>query len=43
MSLRLASPALGLSVGLLQCLPGTLDAADFSKLEIRGKVILQEK
>jgi mono/diheme cytochrome c family protein len=43
MSLRLASPALGLSVGLLLCLSGTLDAADFSKLETRGKVILQEK
>ena len=43
MSLRLASPALGLSVGLLLCLPGTLDAADFSKLELQGKAILQEK
>jgi hypothetical protein len=34
---------LGLSAGLLLCLPGTLDAADFSKLEVRGKAILQEK
>ena len=34
---------LDLSIGLLLCLPGTLDAADFSKLQIRGKAILQEK
>ena len=33
MSLRLASPALGLSVGPLLCLPAALDAADLSKLE----------
>jgi cytochrome c len=34
---------LGLSAGLLLCLPGTSDAADFSKVETRGKAILQEK
>ena len=34
---------LGLSAGLLLCLPNTLDAADSSKLETRGKLILQEK
>jgi len=43
MSLRLASPALDLSIGLLLCLPAALDTADLSKLETRGKVILQEK
>jgi mono/diheme cytochrome c family protein len=43
MSLRFASCALGLSVGLLLCFPAALDAADLSKLETRGKVILQEK
>ena len=43
MSARFAPHAVGLSVGLLLCLPATLDAADPSKLEARGKAILQEK
>lgn len=44
MSVHFASLALGLSAGLLVCcLPATLEAAEFSKLETRGKVILQEK
>jgi mono/diheme cytochrome c family protein len=34
---------LGLSAGLLLTLPGTLDAADFTKQEMRGKTILHEK
>ena len=42
MSACFAPHALGLSVGLLLCLPVTLDAADPSKPEARGKVILQE-
>jgi mono/diheme cytochrome c family protein len=42
MSVHLAC-TLGLSAGLILCLPGTLDAADSSKLETRGKLILQEK
>jgi mono/diheme cytochrome c family protein len=42
MSVRFAC-TLGLSAGLLLCLPGTLDAAEVSKLETRGKLILQEK
>ena len=42
MSVRFAC-ALRLRAGLLLCSPGTLDAADFSELETRGKVILQEK
>ena len=43
MSLRFASQVLGLTAGLLLCLPATLDAAKLSKLATRGKVILQEK
>jgi mono/diheme cytochrome c family protein len=43
MAVRFASPALGLSAGLLLCLPATLDAADLSKVATQGKVILQEK
>jgi mono/diheme cytochrome c family protein len=43
MSLRFAARALGLSAGLLLCLPATLDAANLSKLATRGKIILQEK
>ena len=43
MSLRFASQVLGLTAGLLLCLPATLDAANLSKLATRGKVILQEK
>jgi hypothetical protein len=43
MSARFVSQALGLSAGLLLCLTATLEAASFSKLATRGKVILQEK
>jgi mono/diheme cytochrome c family protein len=44
MAMRFALPTLGLSIGLLLCLPTTLDAADASKLAAaRGKVILQDK
>jgi mono/diheme cytochrome c family protein len=43
MSAHFAPHALALSVGVLLCLSGTLDAADLSELETRGKVILQEK
>ncbi|HEY6996199.1 MAG TPA: c-type cytochrome [Xanthobacteraceae bacterium] len=43
MSVRFACQVLGLSAGLLLSLPATLDAADFSKLATRGKIILQEK
>ena len=40
---RLAFPALGLGVGLLLCLPTTLNAADSGKqAAARGKAILQE-
>jgi mono/diheme cytochrome c family protein len=43
MSVLFVSQALGLSAALLLCLPATLNAADLSKLAIRGKTILQEK
>jgi mono/diheme cytochrome c family protein len=43
MSARSAIRALRFSAGLLLWLPGTLDAADSSKLAARGKIILQEK
>lgn len=43
MTVRFASPALGLSAGLLLWLPAVLNAADPGELTIRGKVILQEK
>jgi mono/diheme cytochrome c family protein len=43
MSFLFTSQAFGLSIGLLLCLPTTLDAAEFSGAAIRGKAILQEK
>jgi cytochrome c553 len=43
MSARFAALALGLSIGLLFCLPANLDAANLSKASKRGKIILQEK
>jgi mono/diheme cytochrome c family protein len=43
MSARFAPYALGLSVGLLLCLPATVNAADSSQLATRGKLILHEK
>ena len=43
MSTRFAFQALALSVGPLLCLLIGSNAADFSKLETRGKDILQEK
>jgi mono/diheme cytochrome c family protein len=43
MPVRFVFQALSLSVGLLLCLPTALNAAEFSKLATRGKVILQEK
>jgi cytochrome c553 len=43
MSARFVSQTLGLSAGLLLCLTATLEAASFSKLATRGKIILQEK
>lgn len=43
MPVRLALQALNLSVGLLLYFPAASNAADFSKLATRGKVILQEK
>src|SRR5512136_2776473 len=43
MSVRFVSQALGLSAGLLLCLPASLDAANLSKAATRGKIILQEK
>jgi cytochrome c len=42
MQARFVSHVLGLSAGLLLCLPATSDAAD-PKPEAQGKVILQEK
>jgi cytochrome c2 len=42
-SARCAAQALGLSIGLLLCLPASLDAANLSKAAKRGKIILQEK
>jgi mono/diheme cytochrome c family protein len=41
--LEIAVKALGLSIGLLLCLPAKLDAANLSKVATRGKIILQEK
>jgi mono/diheme cytochrome c family protein len=43
MPVRFAFQALGLSVGVLLCLPAALNAAEFSKPATQGKVILQEK
>ena len=43
MSARLVTQALGLSIGLLLCLPANSEAADLSKVAKRGKIILQEK
>jgi mono/diheme cytochrome c family protein len=43
MSARFSAQALGLSIGLLFCLPANLDAAKLSRVTNRGKVILQEK
>jgi mono/diheme cytochrome c family protein len=44
MTLRFAAQTIGLSAGLLLCLPITSDAAESSPLAaIRGKAILQEK
>jgi cytochrome c2 len=43
MSVRFISQALGLSVGLLLCLPATLDAESLRDAAARGKIILQEK
>ena len=43
MSVYFASHALRLSAGLLLCVSATPDAAEFNKVETRGKVILQDK
>jgi mono/diheme cytochrome c family protein len=43
MSFLFPSQAFGLGVSLLLCLPTTLDAAELSRVAIRGKAILQEK
>jgi mono/diheme cytochrome c family protein len=42
MAVRFAPQALGLSAGILLCLPATSDGAESSKLAARGKLILQE-
>ena len=43
MSARFASSAFSFATSLLLCLPTSLYAAEFSALETRGKVILQDK
>jgi len=43
MSARFMVRALGLSVGLLLCLPANVDAANLSKAAEQGRIILQEK
>lgn len=43
MSARFVCRVLGLSVGLIGCLPAALNPADSSKTAARGKDILQEK
>jgi mono/diheme cytochrome c family protein len=43
MSARFVCHVLGLSAGLIGCLPAALNPADFSKVATRGKAILQEK
>ena len=43
MSVYFASHALRLSAGLLLCVSATSDAAEFNKVETRGKVIPQDK
>ncbi len=42
MAVRFAPQALGLSAGILLCLPATSDVAESNKLAARGKLILQE-
>jgi mono/diheme cytochrome c family protein len=43
MAARFVAQALSVSIGLLLCLPAHIEAADLSKVEKQGKMVLQEK